>query len=256
MSENTSQAKYYLETTKYHVRRATTLGAGPVISALTIAATTAFVGVDLLNNDVDQHGTEYRDAVFAELEDNKATMMQDLREYQTILKQKNNSPDADAALSATLDKESDDLKHSSQVFFSTLLTNGSMQDGLDISEQDVKSLLMDISNESRDFNWGVHVDSSIETILENGVNYAGNLDEVRAEHRNDGTQSLSDSFGTAGNLAYDAKKMDESDGFLYFLGGLCTVFLTIFSGLGLSDSGRQRTQYMNKPQKPKRAAPH
>jgi len=242
-----SKAQYIANTASYHVKRATTLGHGPLLTGTLVAGLTLLGGIDYVNNDLDTVGTAQQETVMQQLEESKTDVLTNVREYQTALRTQNATPTDENK--AVLTQERQELKDASLSFFGQLLTNGSMQDGLDISEADAKTLLQDLKSEARDFNWGTHVNSAIPGIFDNGINYAENLDEVRTEHRSDGTESVSDAFATASNMAYMAERANGDDGLAYFGFVILSIIMGAVAGTTLNGK-RYSTNNLRKPTPP------
>ena len=242
-----TKAQYIADTASYHVKRATTLGSGPFWTGTLIAGLAMLGGIDYVNNDLDTDGTAQQETILQELQESKADVLTNVREYQTALRTQNSAPTDQNQ--AVLEQERQELKDASLSFFGQLLTNGSMQDGLDISEEDAKTLLQDLKSEARDFNWGAHVNSAIPDIFENGIEYAENLDEARAEFRSDGTESVSDAFTTAHNVTYKAMRANKEDPFAYFGFAILALILGGVSGGVLHDQ-RHKTNRLRKPEAP------
>ncbi len=240
-----SQLTYRAKLAGYHIGKKATLGSGPFIGGITAALLLGVGAVDLINNDLDPAGTDLQQQTLEQLQQQKTSLLTQIVEYQDLQRQSHEMETEET----TLQTAQTSLQESGMKFFADLLTSGSMQHGLDIGEADAKNLLEELKSDAGDFDWGKHVNSSIPTMMEYGINYAENLDEARADNRHEGTEALTERFAIANKIAANAKQSNELNLLLYF----GTLMISALAGLGAGaalDEGGKKMRYASKPTKP------
>lgn len=212
---------YHAKLAGYHIGRHVTLGATPFFMATVASLWGGTAVFDAINNDLDPTGTTLQQQTVEQLQTQKASLLTQIAAYQNLQRQ-NYTLKTDKA---TLQTAKTSLQESTMRFFADLVGNGSMQDGLDVGEADVKAILEELKSGARDFDWQQHVNNSIPDMIEYGIDYANNLDEVRTLHRHEGTEPLTQRFSIAKDIIKEAKQRDEMNFMLSLIAVLATSAL-------------------------------
>jgi len=242
----TSQLTYRAKLAGYHIGKKTTLGSGPIWGGIGATLLLCAGAVDLINNDLDANGTDRQQQTLEQLQEQKTSLLTQVSEYQNLQRQNHSTTDTE---NMDIQAAKTSLRANGMQFFADLLTSGSMQHGLDIGEADAKTLLEELKSDAGDFDWGRHIHPSVPDIMEFGIDYAENLDEARAEHRHEGTETLAHRFSIANDIVVDAKNANKDDIFAH----LVLLMLSLFAGIGAGaalDEGGKKMRYMSKPTPP------
>ncbi len=238
------ELKYKAKLAGYHISKKSTGTVGTVLGGAAVFALALNTGINISTNELDPTGTDRQAEVLAALQEQKADLLSLTREYQALQRESHVQDNAEE-----LQNTQNALQNAGQRFFTDLFTSGSMQQGLDVGETDVRDLLNGLKLKSGDFDWGTHVHPHIPQMMRAGIRNTRNLDEARARHRYEGTESLEQGFEIAENIARGAKMSSENRVFGIAFSVMVSLLLGLGGGAAISAAGENAAR-MRRPVKP------
>lgn len=245
------ELKYKTKLAGYKGLKVITSGPGQIITAIAIGAAIFGQGLDIVDKEVDPNGTQNQSTVLAELQEQKQDLITQVGTYQDL---RNDVLNGNAEES-NLETAQADLKQNTMQFFTDLLTNGSMSEGLDIGETDVVQLIDELQLGVRDFDWGSQVDEALPTVIERIQDNGEFLDEARAEVRAEGVGKLSDRFENAKTIGNGTYAASSDYSILYMIVFFASIMGGLVTGAATESIGK-KVKKMRKPEPPAALGKH
>lgn len=245
------ELKYKAKLAGYKGAKLITSGPGQIITALAVGVAIFGQGLDIVEKDIDPNGTQNQSALMEELQEQKQDLITQVGAYQDLRNQVLNGN----AEESSLETAQADLKQNTMQFFTDLLTNGSMSEGLDIGETDAVQLIEELQLGVRDFDWGSQVDEGLPYVIERIQENGKFLDEARAEVRAEGVGKLSDRFENAKAIGNGAYSESSDYGLFYMLVFFASVMGALITGATTDSIGKQ-VKKLRKPEPPAALGKH
>jgi len=245
--------KYHAKKAGYYMVKATNNNVADGAAVIAAAALLPFLAItsNITHDQMATEGLENRDAVMAEILEQKQDLLTLTEQYNELRAHQNahevlGNREESFAMASDIMKTEYDIRDAARGFFGNLYTNGDER-GLAISETDFKDILTTVRARSGEFDWA-KIDENIPRLITT-KHVAEHLDESRAQFTVPQNADAQQLFNRAVEIGKQARADDrwQRDRIgLSVLGSLASgLFMLLLFGVY-----RDATRYIDKPKKP------